>query len=328
MNYLITGSTGFVGPHLVRKLVSLGHRCKCLVRSASKAKALQEVDVELVEGDVTEAETLQGLADGMECVLHLATLGHMNNFRVEESMFDAVNVQGTINVMREALRAGVGKVVHCSTVAAMGICRDFPATEKSPCNPHHPYGRSKLRAEQSVLHMVSDEGLPAVIIRFSMVYGQGDWRDILRLTRLAKKGLFPRIGNRPKLTPLIHVDDAIQGLLLAAERGGTGEIYLITNRQSEPFDRIRRIIQESLRVTRIPIYVPEWAALTAATLAEKTFTFMGKTPPITRKNIESTLVNRVFSIDKARRELGFEPKVDPDKGLRDTVLWYSENGWV
>lgn len=328
MRYLITGATGFIGPHLIRKLVSLGHTSRCLVRSESNIKGLDDLGVEFIKGDITNPETLSGIADGMDCVLHMATLGHMSNFTVTESMFDKINVQGTVNVMREASRAGVKRVVHCSTVAAMGICSEVPATEESECNPHHPYGRSKLRAEKEIMRMVAGNGLPAIIIRFSMVYGPGDRRDILKLTRMAKKNLFPRVGNRPKLTPLIHVEDAVCGLLLASEKGRPGEVYLITNRESEPFDRIRRIIQEILGVSRIPLYVPEWVALTIATISEKGFSLLGKAPPLTRKNIESTLEDRVFSIEKAERELGFDPQIEPEAGLRDTVLWYKENGWV
>ncbi|MEA3436772.1 MAG: NAD-dependent epimerase/dehydratase family protein [Thermodesulfobacteriota bacterium] len=328
MRYLVTGATGFIGPYLIRKLISLRHTSRCLVRSESNTQVLEDLGAELIKGDITKPETLSGIADGMDCVLHMATLGHMSNFTVTEPMFDKINVQGTVNVMKEALRAGAKRVVHCSTVAAMGICPEVPSTEESECNPHHPYGRSKLRAEKEVLRMVAGNGLPASIIRFSMVYGPGDRRDILKLTRMAKKGLFPRVGNRPKLTPLIHVEDAVRGLLLAAEKGRPGQIYLITNGQSEPFDRVRTIIQNALGVSRMSIYVPEWAALTMALLSEKIFSFFGKAPPLTRKNIESTLADRVFSVEKAETELGFRPQVDVKAGLRDTVLWYKKNGWV
>jgi nucleoside-diphosphate-sugar epimerase len=289
---------------------------------------LEDLGAEIIKGDITKPETLSGIADGMDCVLHMATLGHMSNFTVTEPMFDKINVQGTVNMMKEASRGRVKRVVHCSTVAAMGICSELTATEGSECNPHHPYGRSKLRAEKEVMRMVYENGLPASIIRFSMVYGPGDRRDILKLTRMAKKGLFPRVGNKPKLTPLIHVEDAVRGLLLASEKGRPGEVYLITNRESEPFDKIRKIIQDALGVSRPSLYVPEWAALTMALLSEKTFSFIGKAPPLTRKNIESTLADRVFSIEKAKRELGFDPQVEPEEGLRDTVLWYKKNGWI
>jgi dihydroflavonol-4-reductase len=328
MKYLITGATGFIGPHLVKKLVSEGHSCRCLVRKSSNVEVLTKLGVELVEGDITRAETLKGIADGTDRVLHMATLGHMSNFTVTESMFEAINVQGTLHIMKEALKARVQRIVHCSTVAAMGICADVPATEESSCNPHHAYGRSKLKAEHKIRGLIAEKALPAVIIRFSMVYGPGDPRDILKLTRLTKKGLFPKIGNKPKLTPLIHVDDAVKGLLLAAEKGRVGEVYLLTNPDSLPFDDIRKILQQALEVRRFPLYVPEWAALTVASLSEKIFPVIGKTPPVSRKNIESTLADRVFSIEKAKNELGFHPQVKPEIGLRETVEWYREQRWV
>jgi dihydroflavonol-4-reductase len=328
VRYLITGATGFLGPYLVRRLASDGNECRCLVRSGSDTTKLEAYGAETVVGDITRPETLIRLADDVDCLLHMATLGHMNNFTVTEQMFEQINVKGTINIMTEALRVGVPKVVHCSSVAAMGICQDNPATEQSICNPHHPYGRSKLRAEKEVLRLVEEQGLPATIVRFSMIYGPGDPRDILKLTRMAKKGLWPTIGSRPKLTPLVHADDAVQGLLLAAEKGKSGEIYLITNQQSEPFDRLRRIILKGLGVWRPPIYVPEWAALGLASAVERSFSFVGKQPPVARKNIESTLADRVFSTEKAQRELGFEPTVDVEAGLEETVRWYLDNGSV
>ena len=328
MNYLITGATGFVGPHLIKKLIDEGHTCKCLVRQGSENK-IPEIDgITIITGDITKPETLVGIAEDADCLLHLATLGHMSNFTVTENMFNKINVQGTINIMGEALRAGVRSVVHCSSVAAMGICDEIPSTEKTKCNPHHPYGRSKMQAETEVLKRVKENNLPAVIIRFSMVYGPGDTRDILKLTRMAKKGLFPKVGNRPKQTPLIHVQDAIDGMLLASKKGTPGEIYLLTNMESEPFDTIRELIQEALGLKKRAVYVPEWAALTLAMFIEKSFTLIGKSPPVSRKNIESTLTDRVFSVKKAIRELGFDPKIKPTVGLSETVKWYMDNEWI
>ncbi|MFH2046090.1 MAG: NAD-dependent epimerase/dehydratase family protein [Pseudomonadota bacterium] len=328
MRYLVTGATGFIGPYLIRKVTSLGHTCRCLIRKGSNTDALKEFDIEYVTGDITDPATLCYIAENIDCLIHMATLGHMNNFTVSESMFDEVNVRGTSNIMKAALSAGISKIVHCSSVAAMGICQDIPATEKSECYPHHPYGRSKLKAEKEVQQMVKQEKLPAVIIRFSMVYGPGDKRDMLKLTRMAKKGLFPKVGKKAKLTPLIHVEDAVEGILAAVEKGTPGEIYLITNTRSEEFDNIRKIIQEALGIHKTVLYIPEWLALAGASLAEKTFSIFGKTPPVSRKNIESTLADRVFSIEKAQKELGFNPKIKPYDGIKDTVDWYKKKGWI
>lgn len=328
MNYLITGATGFLGPHLLNRLSAEGHSCRCLVRRGSEHKIPAIKNTEIFNGDITDPASLTGAADGMDCLLHLATLGHMSNFTVTETMFQAINVQGTLNIMAEALRAGVKHIVHCSSVAAMGICDENPADETTPCRPHHAYGRSKLAAEQAVLGWVREKHLPACIVRFSMVYGPGDPRDMLKLARMAKKRLFPKVGNRPKLTPLIHAQDAVEGLLLAGEKGKPGEIYLITNKASEPFDKIREILQDALGIRKCAIYVPEWAALQAAVLIEKIFQKLGKEPPVSRKNIESTLADRSFSIAKAVKELGFTPVVDPVAGIRETVKWYLEHKWV
>jgi dihydroflavonol-4-reductase len=328
LNYLITGATGFIGPYLVKRLISQGHKCRCLIRQSNSNKVILEPGIELVHGDITDIKSLEGIADGIDCLFHLATLGHINNFTVSEEMFMEINLLGTRNIMEEAMKAGVKRVVHSSSVAAMGICSDIPATEETICNPHHAYGRSKLEAEKEVIRMAKEGNMPAVIVRFSMVYGPGDPRDILKLTRLAKKGMFPKIGKRPKLTPLIHVDDAVTGLLLASEKGRKGEIYLLTNKESMLFDDIRKVLQETLGVKRFPLYVPEWVALFMASLCEKAFPFIGRIPPVSRKNIESTLADRVFSIEKAERELGFTPEKNPVQGLKETVEWYMKQGWV
>ncbi len=329
MKYLITGATGFIGPYLIQRLTTLGHECRCLARDNKKAIELEErYGVKTVQGDLTIPESLYGIADGMDVLFHLATLGHMSNFTVTEEMFEAVNVQGTVNIMQEALRAEVGRVIHCSSVAAMGICREIPATEKTRCSPHHAYGRSKLKAEEKVLELVAKADLSAAILRFSMVYGPGDWRDMLKLTKFAKKGIFPKIGQRKKLTPLIHVKDAVEALLLASEKAIPGEKYLISNGESIPFDELRRWILKGLDIRRFPFYVPEQPALLMADIIEKLFVMLDKSPPVARKNIESTLADRVFSIKKAQSELGFQPSIDPETGIIETVRWYRENGWI
>ncbi len=329
MKYLITGATGFIGPWLVKRLVSEGHSCRCLVRSKAGAESISNLpNVELIEGDITDEKSLKNIAVKMDALFHLATLGHVHNFKVRDSLFEDVNVTGTKNIIGEAINSGVKKIVHCSSVAAMGICDDVPANEESECRPHHAYGLSKLHAEDLIRKLYDEQGVPAVIIRFSMVYGPGDWRDMLRIAKLVRKRIIPKIGSRPKLTPLIHVEDAVKGLMLAMEKGRSGETYLITNRNSEPFDRILKITAEALEISCITIPVPEWAALGAASGVETLCKMVGKSPFVTRKNLESTIADRAFSIEKARRELDFNPSVDPEKGLRETVLWYREQGWI
>ena len=286
------------------------------MRPTSQTQVLKRLGAEIVIGDVTREKTIHGIAEGVDYVIHMATLGHSSNFTVDYSLFEKVNVRGTLNILDEALKAGAKSFIHCSSTAAMGICKDVPADERSECCPHHAYGKSKLQAEKEILKKVSGEGLHAVIVRFSLIYGPAEPKDMLFLARLARRRLLPRIGKRLKLTPLIHIDDAIQGLLLASEKGNPGQIYIITNEQPEPFDRIVKIIQRSLGMSPFSLYIPEWVALSMGSLSEKFFPLLGKVPPISKMNIESTLADRVFSIAKAKKELGFEPKVEPRRVLQ------------
>ena len=132
MKYLITGATGFVGPHLIRKLISSGHSCRCLVRSSSRGKVQEEKGVEWVTGDITDKGSLEGMGEGMDGLFHMATLGHLSNYRVPDAMFREVNVMGTRNIMQEALRSGIPRVVHCSGLTHCLACNDscLPHTER------------------------------------------------------------------------------------------------------------------------------------------------------------------------------------------------------
>ena len=329
MKLLITGATGFIGPYLVRALIKNGHSCRCLVRNKEKAETLlPQGGIEFIEADIRDKESLSGIANGMDGVYHMATMGHAYNFEVPEKDFNDINVIGSENIANEAISSGVQRFIHCSSVAAMGVCKDIPADENSECNPTHPYGISKLNAEKKIKGMILEKNLPASIIRFSMVYGPGDWRDMLKLVRLYKKGLFPKIGNRPKLTPLIHVEDAVKGVIQAFEKGRTGQIYFITNETPEKFDNIRRYISKGLNMWRPVLYVPEWMALALAGTLEKTFTLLGKVPPVTQNNIKSTLADRVFSVKKSIDELDFKTTIPAKQGIIETVQWYKDNKWV
>ena len=119
-----------------------------------------------------------------------------------------------------------------------------------------------------------------------------------------------------------------EGLLLSSQKGRAGEIYLLTNNESMAFDEIRKILQDALGVKRFSLYMPEWMALSMASLMERLFPLIDRVPPVSRKNMESTLADRVFSIEKAKMELGFISRIDPVEGLKKTVEWYKQEGWV
>lgn len=329
MNILVTGATGFIGSHLVRVLLKEDHCCRCLVRVTSKVDELESLGVELFYGDLTKPDSLQDITKEIDIVYHLAAMGHVSAISDEAyQRFRKMNVQGTENLVKECVREPIGKFIHFSSTAAMGLIKKPIVDERTPCKPSTPYQKSKFDSEQVILSCWKRHNLPGIILRPCMVYGPGGSGEFLKWCRLIKKGIFPRIGKGRNLTPLVHVEDVVQAAILARERGIPGETYLIASNGSFKLDLIRNLIVEKLEIKRINTYIPTCMAKIGARgieLLAKTFNF---TPIVTYKNIDSTVTDRVFSINKVRDQLGYFATVDIDRGIGETIQWYRDNGYL
>lgn len=329
MNILVTGATGFIGSHLVKALLQEGHYCRCLVRATSKVDELESLGVELFYGDLTKPGSLQDIAKGIDIVYHLAAMGHVSAISeaAYQRFFD-VNVNGTKNLAEECCNDKVDKFIHFSSTAAMGLIKKPLVDETVPCQPSTPYQRSKYESEKIVERYWKERGLPVVILRPCMVYGPGGEGEFLKICRLIKKGVFPKVGRGKNLTPMVHVEDVVQAAILARERGIPGETYLIASNGSFKLNLIRNLIVEKLEIKRINTYIPTCMAKIGARgieLLAKTFNF---TPIVTYKNIDSTVTDRVFSINKVRDQLGYFATVDIDRGIGETIQWYRDNGYL
>jgi len=323
MKNLVTGATGFVGRYLVRALLDRGQSVRCLVRATSRREGLEGPGVEFFEGDVTDPASLRGLADGVDRAFHLCAEGHVSAISGEAyRRFVAVNVEGTRHVLGECARAGVKRVVHFSSTAAMGLIRRPLVDESTPPEPRTPYQRSKLESERVALGFWRERGLPVVVLRPCMIYGVGGKGEFHRICRLMRRGLFPRVGLGRNLTPIVHVRDVVQGALKAAERGRPGEVYLITSARSIPLADLRGLVLSAYGVRRPYWYVPVPLMYAGAWVAEGVARLVGRPPVVTVRNIASTVWDREFRIEKARRELGYEPSVDIAEGVRETVEWF------
>jgi nucleoside-diphosphate-sugar epimerase len=327
MKALITGGTGFVGRHLVRRLVAQDVDCRLLVRPESDLASLVDLNLDIVRGDVTEPASLRRVARGIDVVYHLAAEGHVTA-RSEEAYarFHRVNVEGTRNLAQACRQAPIRRFVHFSSTAAMGLIRRSPIDETVPCQPATPYQRSKWESEQVVLQAYQEYGLPAVVLRPCMVYGPGGRGEFQKFCKLFGRGWFPRLGHTPILLPLVHVQDVVRGALLAGERGDPGEVYLLASATSYSLDRIRQVVLEALGIRRPYFYVPVWAAMAGAYVLYTLARIRGQVPLVTPRNVASTLASRVFDIGKARRHLGYAPQVPLDTGIAETVAWYQEVG--
>jgi len=327
MRALVTGATGFIGSYLVRRLETEGYRCRCLVRSRHRAEAMPALaNAELIEGDITYPPSLSGMADGVDHVFHLAAEGHVS--AVSETAyqrFQQINVQGAQNVVEACAGTGISKLVHFSSTAAMGLIHAPLVDETTPCQPATPYQRSKHQGEIAVLDTARKKNVPVVIVRPCMVIGAGEHGEFQKFVRLMARGLFPKVGRGANLTPVIHVQDVVRGAMLAAKRGTPGEVYLLVG-GSYPMDEIRRLVVAALGISPWYPYLPTWLAFAGAWVAETLARITGRVPIVPRRNIASTVADRVFSIEKAKQQLGFAPQVSLEEAIRETVAWYQTRG--
>lgn len=327
MQLLVTGATGFIGQHLCRRLLDDGHFIRALVRAPARLGALEGRVTPFV-GDITDPDSLAGVEESVEAVVHLAALGHVSAISAEAfDAFTRVNVEGTGHLLRRFHGHPISRFVHVSSTAAMGLVRGQLVSESFPVQPRSPYQRSKRASELEALSHWSAHGVPVCVTRPCMVYGVGGEGEFLKQARLIKKGVFPRVGLGRNLTPLVHVADVAQGLMKAVERGHPGETYLLCGAESVALAHMRRLILAALGGPARPFpYVPAWAMRLGASAVEAWATRTGGTPIVTRQNIENTVFDRSFCISKARHELGYAPSVTPAQGIEETVRWFVQTG--
>lgn len=329
MKVLVTGATGFVGRHLVKALLEKGAFVRALVRKASNLSGLENSGVEFVYGDITDRDSLQGIAKNVGVVYHLAAMGHVSAASEEAYRKSyEVNVTGTQNLIEECLKAEVKRFIHFSSTAAMGLIKRPTIDESAECQPTTPYQRSKFESEQCINAYFRDKDLPSLILRPCMIYGVGGRGEFLKWCRLIKKGFFLKVGMGKNLTPFVHVQDVVQAAVLASENGQEGETYLVASKQSYELELIRNLAAKHLGVKKPYVYVPKWAALTGAYALENAAKRLKCTPVVTSKNIRSISTGRVFSIEKAKSHLGYHPATDLETGVKETVHWYRDQGYL
>ena len=327
MRTLITGGTGFVGRYLVRELISQGLSCRLLIRPTSDTSWLNGTeDIELWEGDLIQPQTLVGIAERVDYVFHLAAEGHVSAI-CEEAFNRAtrVNIDGTRNLLLECRRHNVKKFIHFSSTASMGLIKKKLVDESDTPNPVTPYQKSKLKSEHIALQLGKDFFVPTVAIRPCMIYGVNGKGEFYKICQLIRRGIFPRVGRGRNLTPLVHVKDVIQGALKAAESGIPGEVYLLASERSIDLDEMRHFIVEAWGTKPVYPYVPVWFMFFVAWCFELIAKLNGKEPIATRQNVASTVWDRQFSIEKAKRELQYAPNIAFREGIFETVNWFKNN---
>ena len=325
MKVLVTGATGFSGSHLVRHLQGAGVAVRALVRPESLALAGELGDAEVIEGDVRDEDAVERAVSGTERVFHLAALYRQAGFA--DSVYHDVNVTGTKNVLEAALRNGVGRVVHTSTVGVLGHIENPPADENAPHNPGDVYQRSKLEGEKLALRFGAERGLPVTVVRPAMIWGEGD-RRMLKLFRGVARRRFPIIGTGRTVYHFVHIDDLCRGFLLAAESpNAPGKVYIFAG--AEPVgitDLVARIARVN-DVRPLGIRIPAWPIQMLGSLVEAVCIPFGIEPPIHRRRVDFFTKDRCFSTASARVDLGYDPALTLDEEIGRISAWYRERGW-
>jgi nucleoside-diphosphate-sugar epimerase len=322
---LVTGGNGFVGRHVVTALRDRGETVRVLALPDEDTRWLEQQGIAVHRGDVCRAETLEEPMRGVDKVLHLAAMSDV--WRPLEQ-YRAVNVSGSENVCRAALSAGVCRLVQMSSSSVYGSALDRPAEESLPLAPFpDPYPVTKAEGETVVRRMIEDHGLPAVIIRPDQIFGPGDRMHFARVADRLAEGRAIIVGAGDNCLPLVFISDIVNGLLLALEHpGAVGQTYNITNdrplTQREFLEAIALEVGAAPPCVHVPyriLYAAGWAAERVVGVSRS-----GRRPPVTRLGVAFLGADTRCAIDKARRELGYAPRVALRDGVRITAAWYRE----
>ena len=327
MKVLVTGGTGFTGKALVKRLVDEGHQVVALdYKEGLKTQELKAWGAEVVIGNVTDKKIVERCMNEVEVVYHLAAA--FRELNVSDSYYAEVNVGGTKNVLEVAFKHKIRKFIYCSTCGVHGNIDNPPGGEDAPIQPADYYQRTKYEAEP-VVNEYFNKGMKTVILRPAAIYGPGDPERFFMIFKRVAKGTFPMFGDGKILYHPLYIDNLIDAFILAMEEGkGDGQAYLIADEEFIAIENLVRMVAEALNVTvRIPHY-PLVPVIIAGHICEKVFKPFGITPPIFPRRVDWYRQNRAFKIDKAKRDLGYQPKIGINEGLKRTAEWYRKEGYL
>jgi nucleoside-diphosphate-sugar epimerase len=311
----LTGGSGFIGGALIGRLVAEGTRVRALARSDGSAEKVETLGAEPVRGDLSDRAAIEAGATGCEVAFHLAA--HLGEWGRWED-FERDNVDGTRNVLAGCRAAGVRRFVHCGTEAAL-MAGDplIQVDEEAPLRPDSkaPYPATKAKAEIMVRE-APEAGFETVVVRPRFVWGKGDTTLLPEMVATVERGQFAWVGGGRNVTDTTHVDNVVEGMVLGAAKGRSGEAYFFTDGEPVVFREFVTAMLETQGVQPPDRSLPAWTARPLAAVCETLWRLpLPGEPPMTK--FRSWILTQECTIDisKARRELGYEPIVGREQGL-------------
>lgn len=317
----VTGGSGFIGGRLVERLVGEGRPVRALARSDASAERVAALGAEPVRGDIVDRASLASAAAGADTAFHLAAnLGEWGPWED----FERGNVEGTRNVLAACAQAGVRRFVHCGTEAALMAGEPLiEVDETAPLRPDSraPYPATKARAEQEVRNANRD-GFETVVVRPRFVWGKGDTTLLPGMVATVEAGKWAWVGGGKNITDTAHVDNVVEGMVLAAEKGRPGEAYFVTDGERVTFREFVTALLKTQGVEAPDRNLPAWSAGPMARVCEAAWKLLPLKgdPPMT--TFRSWLLTQECTIDisKARTELGYAPIVSHEQGLAELAI--------
>ncbi len=327
MKILVTGGTGFTGKALVKRLLDEGNEVVCLdYQEGVKTDEIRSWGATVVIGNVTDQAVVDKCMEGVEIVQHLAAA--FRELDVPNTYYDEVNVGGTRIVLESAFTHKIKKFVYCSTCGVHGNVENPPGDENAPIAPGDYYQQTKYDAEP-IVNDYCKKGMETVILRPAAMYGPGDPERFQMIFKRVNKGTFPMFGSGETLYHPLYIDNLVDALVLVMEPGkGKGEAYLIAD---EEYVSIETLVRKTAKALGVEVKIPHYPILPliiAGHICEKVCKPFNIAPPIFPRRVDWFRQNRSFDISKAKRELGYQPKIDLDEGLKRTGDWYRQEGYI
>jgi dihydroflavonol-4-reductase len=316
MKALVTGANGFTGSHLVKALVQQGHSVTGWVRKSSDLGRLADSPVQLVYGEIGDRPALTTAMQGMDWVFHTAAYVELG--LVDEAKMQQVNVRGTQAVLEAAQAAGIAKLIYCSTIGVYGdtqgrvVDETFQRIQKDFSSA---YDRTKYQAQQLVDQFAA-QGLPVVSVMPSGIFGADDPHFGPVLDQFLKGRLKVWAGG-DRVTGIVHVDDLVQAMILAAEKASPGAHYIISGGEMTTREMFQFLSQET--GIAVPGEVPQPIVRLVGNVLDPIGRLFSWQPPLSRERVHY-LYDRCVRIDasKAQRELGWQPR-SIEETLRESL---------
>ena len=325
---LVTGATGFIGRKLVDAFNGQNKTICVLTRDVSKISRLwPRGNIARRSGDITKAETLNDVCRGVNSVFHLASYAEEMKFNETEDPHWQVTVEGTRYLLEAAVRSGVKKFIYVSSVKAMGEGGESCLDESCPAEPVSAYGRAKLEAERLVLEAGKKHGMHVCNLRLPLVYGRDNRGNIRRMIVAIDRGRFPPLPETGNRRSMVHVDDVIKALWLAAENpAARGQTYIITDDRvystHQIYAAIRQALGRSVPRWTIPLGLLRMAARMGDTIGR----IRGSSFVFDSGVLDKLTGSAWYSCQKIKTELGYRPTRFLEDGLREMVYEYGRAG--